>query len=129
MRATRSSNPRRGSAQVDLVEDRGRERVRVAEQHAVRVPGQEVLVPAVDARDVGELRARPGRLAVAADLGVGAPVLGVHERAEDGRQFGGERRLAGRLRAEQTDALGGRNHGGEAYCRRRRSLTPKAHKV
>ena len=45
----------RRRAQVDLVEDRGRERVGVAEEHPACLGREEVLVPAGDPRDVREL--------------------------------------------------------------------------
>ena len=70
-----------------------------------RTGRQAVLVPALHARDVGELCARPRGVARAADLGVGTAVLGVPGGAVGPRQRRGQGRLARRLRAEQADSL------------------------
>src|SRR4029079_12961644 len=63
-----------GDAEVELVEHRRGERVRVGEQHAARERCEEVLVPALHPRDVRELPARPGRIVRTTDLRVGPPV-------------------------------------------------------
>ena len=92
-------------AEVDLVEQRRRERVGVAEEDLARRAGERVLVPALDPRDVGELVARPRRVGIASDLGVGPPELRVPDRVVLGRQRLGEGRLPGRFGTEQADAL------------------------
>ena len=59
------------------MEDGGDERVGVAEEHHVRVAGEELLEPLADARDVDELVGRPGPVRVAApDVVVRRAVLG-----------------------------------------------------
>ena len=108
----------RRPAEVDLVKDGGRERVGVREQHAMRERGEEVLVPALDPRDVRELRARPGRVVRSADLRIGTAVLGIPRRVEMRRERTGEGRLARRLRPEQADALHVDSHGAGAYAPR-----------
>ena len=104
----------RRTAEVHLVEDGRRERVGVPEEDDAREPGEEVLVPAVDARDVRELVARPGRLAPPADLRVGTAVLRVPHRPVAARERSGEGRLARRLCSEEDDAPDVR-HVGRAY--------------
>ena len=82
-----------------------RERVRVAEEHRPRRPGEAVLVPALEPRDVGELGARPRRVRIAPDLGVGATELRVPDGVVGGAKRARQRRLSGRLAPEQADAL------------------------
>ncbi len=115
---------RRGSAEVHLVEHRGRERVGVGEQHHLRETREEVLVPALDPRDVRELPARPRRVRGPADLGVRAPVLGIPDGVEALGERSGERRLARRLRSEEAHALHVARHGRGAYDSSRRRVRP-----
>jgi len=92
----------RRRSQVDLMEDRGRERVGVAEEDALRKPGEEVLVPALDARDVCELPARPRRVGGPAEFRVWTAVFRIPEGPEPLREGGRQRRLPGGLRPEQA---------------------------
>ena len=105
----------RGRAEVDLVEEGGRERVRVGEQDTACERREEVLVPAMDPRDVGELPAGPVRSGGPSELRVRPAVLGVPERRIPARECLGERRLTGRLRPEQAHPLD-LLHGARAYA-------------
>ena len=90
------------------MEHRGRERIGVAEEHAVSKRREKVLVPAVDTCDVGELPALPRSAALPADLRVHASVLWIPERLVPLRERFGERRLASGLGSEEADP----GHGG-----------------
>jgi hypothetical protein len=99
-----------GLAEIDLVEQRRRERVGVTEEDIAGRSGKGVLVPALNPGDVGELGTRPRCVGIASDLGVGTPELGVPDRVVLGRQRPRERGLPGRFGTEQADALDGPGH-------------------
>ncbi len=91
--------------EVHLVEELGRVGVRVAEEQRTGRFRETVLVPALQAGDGGELRARPGCVRIAADLGVRAAEFGVPNRVVDGGERARKGRLSGRLCTQQADAL------------------------
>ena len=100
-RGPRASRPRPTAHRVDLVEEAGRPGVRVAEENAVRLLGEEVLVPVLHSRDLDELGRRPRAPVVRVALAeprVGVPVLRVPDRAVVLGECAGERRLTGALR-------------------------------